>query len=250
MLPLFQLRRKLTLFSFSGKLCLALSFSQISCSHAQFSHINEKGVLVIATQKAYNRTIQNNDNKRLVSVRAYVQPFIAEWKYASEDNFTHKVLYTNPEAYIRLEAALALRKVQSDLSKIGVGLKFYDAYRPYSVTLKMWKVVPDERYTANPSKGSGHNRGAAVDVTLISLQTKEELQMPTAFDDFTDKAHHNYPDLPTEVKANRNLLKTTMEKHGFVALSTEWWHYSLPNSATRFELLDFDFPQMSRIVRQ
>ncbi len=132
----------------------------------------------------------------------------------------------------------------------GIGLKFFDAYRPYSVTKKMWQVVPDARYAANPAKGSGHNRGAAVDVTLINLKTKEELTMPTGFDDFTEKAHHNYLNLPTQVIANRKLLKSTMEKYGFAALETEWWHYSIPNAASKFELLDLSFNQIKKLVEK
>ncbi len=114
----------------------------------------------------------------------------------------------------------------------------------------MWEVVPDARYAANPAKGSGHNRGAAVDVTLINLQTKEELTMPTGFDDFTEKAHHNYLNLPTQVIVNRELLKSTMEKFGFSALETEWWHYSIPNAANKFELLDLSFNQIKKLVKK
>ncbi|GEO08522.1 hypothetical protein SAE01_10180 [Segetibacter aerophilus] len=180
-----------------------------------------------------------------------LQPFISQLvidlKYATKNNFTGRVLYTEATAYARLPVAILLKKINEQLNKAGLGLKVYDAYRPYQVTKKMWKVVHDERYTANPTKGSGHNRGAAVDVTLVKISTGEELAMPTAFDDFSEKAHHGYNNLSKEVLDNRALLKTTMEKFGFVSLSTEWWHYSLPNAADRFELLDLSFNQLKHL---
>ena len=85
--------------------------------------------------------------------------------------------------------------------------------------------MPDERYVANPAKGSRHNRGAAVDLTLIRLSDGRELPMPTPFDDFSERAGRDYPDLPAEVIRNRDLLRRVMEKHGFIALPTEWWHF-------------------------
>ncbi len=198
--------------------------------------------------KFIKKSIKDDSNKTLVPLKKYITPLISYWKYATVDNFTHQVLYDSPVAYVRLPAAIALKKVQEELGLKGLGLKFFDAYRPYSVTKKMWKVVPDERYAANPATGSGHNRGAAVDVTLVQISTGEELLMPTAFDDFTEKAHHNYMNLSEEIIENRKLLRTVMEKHGFVALETEWWHYSLPN-AGKFELLDLSFKQIKQLIK-
>jgi D-alanyl-D-alanine dipeptidase len=204
----------------------------------------------MATVAAYKSSVRFNNRKRMVEVKKYVNPLLIDWKYATANNFTHKILYNDPIAFVRLEAAMALQDVEKELAAKGIGLKFFDAYRPYSVTKKMWQVVPDARYAANPAKGSGHNRGAAVDVTLINLKTKEELTMPTGFDDFTEKAHHNYLNLPTQVIANRKLLKSTMEKYGFAALETEWWHYSIPNAASKFELLDLSFNQIKKLVEK
>ncbi len=126
---------------------------------------------------------------------------------------------------------------------MGLGLKIFDAYRPYSVTEKMWLPVQDDRYAADPKKGSGHNRGVAVDLTLIYLATGEELNMGTGFDNFSDTAHHAFTNLPEDILQNRLLLKKNMEQYGFKALDTEWWHYSLPN-AKDFELLDIDFKKL------
>jgi zinc D-Ala-D-Ala dipeptidase len=141
---------------------------------------------------------------------------------------------------MRLPAARALSKVQDELNKQGLGLKIYDAYRPYFVTEKFWELVHDDRYVADPKKGSGHNRGIAVDLTIIDFRTKKELVMPTGFDNFTDSAHHDFVNLPDEILKNRKLLKETMEKFGFVEFPTEWWHYSLPHPEN-YEVMDLPF---------
>ncbi len=131
---------------------------------------------------------------------------------------------------------------------MGFGLKIFDAYRPYSVTEKMWEPIKDDRYVADPKKGSGHNRGIAVDLTIINLKTTKELPMGTGYDNFTDTAHQNFTALPKEILVNRNILKSLMEKHGFIALESEWWHYFLPN-ARDFELLDIPFKKLKNITR-
>ncbi|OQA14816.1 MAG: D-alanyl-D-alanine dipeptidase [bacterium ADurb.Bin363] len=124
--------------------------------------------------------------------------------------------------------AKKLLKVQKKLKKIGLGLKIWDAYRPLSVQYKFWELVPDLRYVADPKVGSNHNRGAAVDVTLVDSKGKE-LPMPTEFDDFTEKAGRNYNKLPKEVIKNRKLLEDYMVSEGFLPLPTEWWHFDYKN---------------------
>ena len=103
----------------------------------------------------------------------------------------------------------------------------------------------DERYVANPANGSGHNRGIAVDLTIIDLKTGKELNMGTGFDNFTDSAHHSFTNLPKEILQNRNLLKTTMEKYGFKLFETEWWHYFLADG-DKYEVLDIDFKKLGK----
>jgi len=203
---------------------------------------------VINNVADYRKSIAGEESKWVVSLKTVVPQLFMDLKYSSKNNFVGQVLYSkSAEAYARAPLAEALKKINGDLAKKGLGLKVFDAYRPYSVTKKMWKVVPDERYAANPAKGSGHNRGTAVDVTLVDLSTGEELAMPTEFDDFTEKAHHNYMNLPKEMIANRALLKHIMEANGLVALSTEWWHYSLPDAAEQFELLDLSFEELKEL---
>jgi D-alanyl-D-alanine dipeptidase len=196
----------------------------------------------------YKADAERDSSLKMISLTNYLQPLTADWPYAGRENFTGSVLYKNPAAYLRLPAARALKAVQAELAARGLGIKIFDAYRPYSVTKKMWEIVPDERYAANPAKGSGHNRGIAVDLTLVELASGNELKMPTGFDDFSERAHHDYMQLDREVIANRALLRSVMEKHGYKALETEWWHYYLPDAA-RYPLMDFDFEQMERLSK-
>lgn len=224
----------------------------ISCSHTICSQYvntfpNNSTIYVISDISTYNASIKKNNCKKMVNLKDYLNPLFTDFKYATINNFTQSVLYNNPDAFVRLKVAIALKHSEEELAAKGLALKIFDAYRPYSVTKKMWAIVPDERYAANPAKGSGHNRGIAVDVTLVKITSGEELAMPTGFDDFSERAHHNYMNLPQNVLQNRELLKTTMENNGFQALSNEWWHYSLANTETNFELLDLTFQQLKQV---
>lgn len=226
---------------------LLLIFNAFSCTNnVQKIAKNEYGLRVINTIEQYQITIKKDSSKKMVLLKNYVPNIIFDWKYATKDNFTHQILYNNPDAFMRIEAAENLQKVAEDLAKIGLGLKVFDAYRPYCITQKMWQIVPDEKYAANPAKGSGHNRGIAVDITLYNLKNGQELLMPTAFDNFTEKAHANYSNLEKQVLENRAILINTMQKHGFIVLETEWWHFYLPN-VEKYELMNIDFDELRKI---
>lgn len=195
----------------------------------------------------YKQQVAKDSFKKMIELKT-MEPGIAyDLRYASTNNFMHRLMYpanTNI-TFLRVPAAIALQKVQKELNQMGLGLKIFDAYRPYSVTVKFWELVKDERYVVNPSKGSGHNRGTTVDLTIINLQTRAALNMGTDFDNFSDTAHHSFTKLPEEILQNRMLLKSTMEKYGFKAYNEEWWHYSLADAA-KFELLDIDFKKLQK----
>lgn len=183
---------------------------------------------------------------QMINLKKYVPGIRFDLRYATGENFTGKKLYPSLQTtYLRKEAAEALRAVQKELHEKGLSLKIFDAYRPYAVTVEMWELIHDERYVADPSRGSGHNRGIAVDVTLVNELTGRELNMGTGFDHFSDTAHHSFQGLPEGVISNRNLLRAIMEKHGFRPLETEWWHYSFI-SAKSFDVLDFSFRQLEK----
>jgi len=196
--------------------------------------------------KAYYRQVQADSFQRMIEIKTVAPGILYDLRYATKNNFTRTKLYRDSkETFVRLPVARALRRVQDQLNQKGYGLKVFDAYRPYAVTAEMWKLIHDERYVADPSKGSGHNRGLAIDVTIIRLDDRTEIDMGTGFDNFTDTAHQSFNDLPEKVLANRRLLKETMEKNGFKALDTEWWHYSWPNDRN-YEVLDIDFRKLRK----
>jgi D-alanyl-D-alanine dipeptidase len=199
--------------------------------------------------KTYWQEVQADSLKQMIELKSLVPGIVYDLRYATRNNFTKKQLYkSGTESFMRLEPARGLQKVQQELKAKGYGLKIFDAYRPYSITKKMWDLIHDERYVANPAKGSGHNRGLAVDLTIISLASREELNMGTSFDNFTDSAHHDFKNLPEKVLQNRTLLKQVMEKFGFKALDTEWWHYSWPNDKN-YEVLDMSFSQLGNVKK-
>src|ERR1022692_4290770 len=175
---------------------------------------SNKVLKVIHTISEYKESVKNDANQKMVSLQKMIPAIVLDLRYGTTNNFMKRVMYEESPHYtfMRLPAAKALAQVQKELNKKGYGLKIFDAYRPYAVTKKFWELVHDERYVANPAQGSGHNRGIAVDLTIINLKTKKELKMPTGFDNFTDSAHHDFMNLPDEVLKNRNLLKETMEK--------------------------------------
>lgn len=149
--------------------------------------------------------------------------------YATRENFTGEILYPVERCFLRREVAEALVRAHQSLEEYNIGLKIWDGYRPHSVQFRMWEKAPLKGYVGDPKRGSKHNRGAAVDVTLFDRITKKELAMPTVYDEFTLRAHTDYPRLPSNVLKNRELLKTTMRKHGFSTIRTEWWHFDYSN---------------------
>jgi len=159
-------------------------------------------------------------------------------KYASTNNFTNQILYPTDKVYIRKIVGEALADIQTHLlENLNLRIKIYDGYRPLSVQKKMWKIMPDDRYVANPATGSRHNRGAAVDLTLID-STGTELDMGTEYDNFTERAHYDYPNIPDESKTNRKILRDVMIKFGFTPIESEWWHFDF-KGWKMFSILDY-----------
>jgi zinc D-Ala-D-Ala dipeptidase len=203
---------------------------------------------VTAKWEKYLEQVKLDSTKRMVELQSFIPGLVYDLRYATTNNFMKRRMYPaeTKNTFLRRPAALALLNVQLELHKRGLGLKIFDAYRPYSVTVKFWELVKDERYVANPSKGSGHNRGVAVDLTVINSKTGKELDMGTGFDNFSDTAHHSFQKLSSDILANRKLLRAVMEKHGFKAFELEWWHFYLPGG-DRYEILDIEFKRLKKI---
>ncbi|WP_197530159.1 M15 family metallopeptidase [Gloeobacter violaceus] len=151
-----------------------------------------------------------------------------DMRYATVDNFLKKAVYPEARCLLRPPVAERLARVQNRLAAEGFGLKVWDCYRPLAVQKQMWALVPDERYVADPAKGSRHNRGAAVDLTLVDSRGKEQ-EMPTAFDDFSAGAGRD-AQAQWSVTARRNyaVLHKAMIAEDFLPLPSEWWHYDAP----------------------
>ncbi|MEM8907715.1 MAG: M15 family metallopeptidase [Bacteroidota bacterium] len=150
---------------------------------------------------------------------------LLDLKYATTDNFVNEQLYECPRCFLRPTAARALVALQRHFQQKGLGIKVYDCYRPRPIQQKLWDKVPNASYVTPPSKGSMHNRGLAVDLSLVD-RNGVDLEMGTPYDFFGPKAHHTYTNLPDTILQNRILLKTTLRDFGFQSIRTEWWHYS------------------------
>jgi D-alanyl-D-alanine dipeptidase len=220
---------------------LALFFL-VACMSATLSP-NRYGLRVVPDVGTYERIASRDPETRLVDVESLGIP--VDIRYATANNFMKKTLYPVAAAFLRAPAARALTQVQQELAARGLGLKVFDAYRPYRVTEAMWEPIRNPDFVADPAKGSRHNRGAAVDLTLVDLKTGEELAMPTGYDDFTERAAHAFTDLPAGVVANRAVLRDAMTRHGFEPLPSEWWHYDF-KGWERFDLMDVDLADLRR----
>ncbi|MCU7493880.1 MAG: M15 family metallopeptidase [Ignavibacteria bacterium] len=188
-------------------------------------------------------------SNELIRVKDLIPDIVLDLKYNTVNNFTHQKLYTTNECYLLLDAVKKLKVVQDSLRNVtslngvsypkGLSIKIWDGYRPRAVQYLMWDIMPDPSFVADPNSGSNHNRGGAVDLTLVDRATGKELKMPTGFDDFTPAASHSFNLLTPEVKANRAfLLNMMVNVGGFQMYDAEWWHYNVAG-AGNYPLQDF-----------
>ncbi len=225
---------------------LLISSGSVLRAQAVEPPVGKYGIPVIKEVDMYDATVKADSNNQMVELKSVIPRLVYDLRYASDKNFMRRNMYPARTTYtfMRLPAAKALAGVEKELNEKGMGLKIFDAYRPYSVTEKFWELVLNEKYVADPKKGSGHNRGLAVDLTVIYLQNRKDLQMPTGFDNFSDTAHHSFMNLPFDAMQNRKMLKDIMEKYGFAAMETEWWHYSWPDPGNKYFAMDISFADL------
>jgi len=233
-------------FIWKSKMVLGFIFLvMVQSIQAQSTKRNPYGLRIISTIKAYDSIVSSDSLKKLVDLEKYIPGIQLDIRYATSNNFTHKKIYTEAKVYARLSVAKELAGAQKRLNSIGLGLKIYDAYRPYEATLLFYEINKDTIFVAAPWKGSRHNRGCAVDVSLIDLQTGKELEMPTDFDDFTKKASPAYKDLTPNVLKNRQTLIDVMSPWGFSVYPDEWWHFDF-KGWEKYELMDLTFGELDR----
>ncbi len=201
------------------------------------------GLKTISTIAEYKELIAKDPNQALVRLDKFIPNIKLDIRYATSNNLTERPLYNIPTAFMRKPAAESLKKIQQQLNKMGLGLKIYDGYRPYSVTVQFYETFRDTVFVASPYTGSRHNRGCAVDLTIINLKTGKELTMPTPYDAFDKKAHTDYVGLPAEAHKNRELLKKVMTSNGFVIYPDEWWHYDF-NGWQNYPVINIPFESL------
>lgn len=188
-------------------------------------------------------SLKPDDPKRLIELVKLDPAIKLDMRYATANNFTGRVLYDEARAFLATPAAQAVARASKAAQADGFGLTIYDAYRPWRITKKLWDatpVGPKKEYVANPKRGSKHNRGCAVDLTLHDLPTGALVEMPTEFDDFSEKAHRDYMGASATAIANRTRLASYLEAEGFVGLSNEWWHFDFKGWEA-FPVMDIPF---------
>lgn len=191
----------------------------------------------------YQASLSDNPEMELVDLEKAIPGIQLDIRYATTNNFTGEAIYNLAKAFARRPVAEALLNVQNDLKGKGLELKIHDGYRPYSATVKFYEVYGDTTFVASPYKGSRHNRGCALDLTLIDSKTKKELKMPTPYDSFQKEAFPDFPLKDRVAKANRDLLRAAMEKHGFKVYNSEWWHFDFVGWE-KFDVMDIDFEEL------
>lgn len=211
-----------------------------------YVHGQNKYGLHATTLKEYKAAVKSNPENELVELKNVIPGIALDIRYATKNNFTGAKVYQLPRAYARKPVAEALKKAQDDFHQLGYGIKIYDAYRPYSATIRFFELMKgDTTYVASPYKGSKHNRGCALDMTFIDLQTKEELKMPTEYD---SPVKESWPSTPVDdpvIRKNRETLISVMERNGFRVYEAEWWHFDFIGWE-KFEVMDIDFEALEK----
>lgn len=205
----------------------------------------DKDVAFIPARKA--ASLSPEDPKRLVELVKLDPAIKLDMRYATSNNFTGRVLYDEARAFLAAPAAQAVARASKAAQVEGYGLTIFDAYRPWRVTKQLWDATPSgpkKNYVANPRRGSKHNRGCAVDLSLYDLRSGQLVEMPSEFDDFSEKAHRDFTGASPAAIANRARLQRYLEAEGFVGLSNEWWHFDF-TGWEQFPVMDVPFDQIA-----
>lgn len=231
--------------------CLTIFF--IFKGNTGFAQLKESKYGVFYTDNGYyyDSATKADPALLLMDIRSLLPEVRYDLRYAGNNNFTKTILYPPDTryAFLALPALEGLVKATRVFDSLGYDVVIFDAYRPYSVTIRFWELIQNEDYVARPTKGSMHNRGLAVDLTLWDRKLNRLVDMGTDFDHFSDTAHHSFNHLPENVLQNRLLLKNTLEQFGFKPIATEWWHYVWPTAAI-YPVLDIDFNTLYAIQKK
>ncbi len=184
---------------------------------------------------------------KLVDLKKAIPDIIFDIRYATPNNFLRRAVYDRHACYVHKDVLEKLKSVQQELKTKNLCLKVFDGYRPASASQAFWDAIKDDRYVANPAvRRDRHSRATAIDITIVNV-AGDELEMPTEFDDFTEKAHPNAENITETAKANRLMLTTLMKKHGFTQHPNEWWHFDLAEWES-YPPLDLTFDQLEQAI--
>jgi zinc D-Ala-D-Ala dipeptidase len=169
-------------------------------------------------------------------------------RYATSNNFVGRAVYFEARAFLQRPAAEALVRVNKRLEKKGLGLMIFDGYRPWTITKLFWDVVPEDKrkFVADPARGSKHNRGCAVDLSVYDRKTGKLIAMPSGYDEFTERASPSYEGGTKLERANRDLLRRLMESDGFTVNPNEWWHFD-HKDWEQYSIYDISFEEASKL---
>ena len=203
---------------------------------------NKYGLKAISFAE-YQEALKANPQKELVDLEKIIPDMVMDIRYATTNNFMKEKIYTLSKAYARKPVAEALKRAQEEFKKLGFGIIMYDAYRPYKATVKFYELYHDTTYVASPYRGSRHNRGCALDMSIVDLKTKKEVKMPTEFDSFKKEAWPSTPIADPVARKNRELIIKVMKNNGFKVNSSEWWHFDFVGWQ-KYEVMDIDFEEL------
>ena len=214
------MKKTIILFGIPLLFCFTSSLTLVSCKSTYLDSKKSKVLLDITKEV---------DSNAYVNLKNYSNDFVFDMKYATNDNFLKEKVYPCAECFLRVKTVKSLLEANKTFLQQGFRIKLYDCYRPKAIQKKMFQLVPDANFVANPKKGSIHNRGGAVDISLVD-SLGVEVNMGTKFDFFGEEASHNYQNLSDEILANRKFLKEIMLQNNFKIFESEWWHYNLNGS--------------------
>ena len=168
-------------------------------------------------------------------------------RYATDNNFVGKTVYPEARAFLQRPAAEAVVRVHKKLAADGLGLVIFDGYRPWAITKLFWEVTPEDKrkFVANPERGSKHNRGCAIDLSIFDLKSGKLVPMPSDYDEFTERASPDYAGGTEEERRNRDLLRKLMEAEGFTVNANEWWHFDYKDWES-YAIYDISFAEAEK----
>ena len=200
---------------------------------SEITNIDNKSAEIVLKEDRKEAASSSKDinikDTTFVNLKDFSPDFVYNMKYATTANFLQAKVYDCEACYLRYKTVKSLISANEKFLKKGYRIMLFDCYRPLFIQKKMWEIVSNPNYVADPKKGSIHNRGGAVDIGLVDKDGKE-LDMGTSFDHFGIEASHDFDQLSDEIKANRKLLRRIMTQNNFRIFESEWWHYNLKNA--------------------